>query len=171
MEVLLALSLTVALVALILGGVASFTRHGVAGSALEALNLTARSLEEQLHRDLASVSRLRTFTSSGSCPGAVPGAPSGSSSVRLWLVDQVDGSPYYVDYVFQPASRALRRTPDVNGPASAARTFGDVVSFHVGCLQSGVVVATAVLRERVDGAAPGVGQQVEVRVASEVRMR
>lgn len=170
MEVLLALSLTVALIGLLLGGVVSFTRHRAADAALEAVNVTAKSLEAQLQRDLAVLSRIGTFTQAGDCPQLVTVA-GGALRTSLSLLDARDGGRFTVTYTFDGAARRLTRSAPVAAPEGGARVFDGVVSFQVGCLQGGVVTASAVVRERVDGAAAAVGQQVEVRVASEVRMR
>lgn len=170
MEILLALSLTVVIVGVMLAGVLAYTRANTANAALESVNVTAKVLEDQLRRDLTLVSRVRTFTGPNSCP-----APVSPAGARLWLLNALNGEPYLVEYVWVPDARVLERRVGVGAPGGpgevATRVFDGVATFHVDCLRDGQVVVTAVVQERVQAAAASVGQRVDVRVTSAVRMR
>lgn len=172
LEVLLALSLTVVVIGVMLGGVVAFTRANTAATALESLNVTAKVLENYLQRDLRSLSRALTFTRPGSCPETVPATAHYPPATRLWLLDEyVSWVDYYVDYAWDPEKGLLHRAVDLNAPDAIYRRFENVAHFHIDCLRGGQVVATALLRERLPDGDARAGQQVEVRVSSAVRMR
>lgn len=197
-EVLLALSLTLVIIGGIFGGVVAYSRANTAANALEGLNVTAKVLEDQLRRDLTLISRTRTFVDGGNCPVRgvrpysglpdvginpppgpgdpglgvqLPPQPSApdlpfAPGVQLVLLHPKDGSVTRVDYLVSSPGVVSRKVEGL-----VTRTFNNVYGFYIGCLENGQVTATATVREQVLGAAENVGQQVEVRVTSAVRMR
>lgn len=169
MEILLALSLTIVIIGLGTAGLISFSRANTASTALEGLNVIARTLEGQLERDLVLLSRDRTFTESGGCPRTVSSGQ--ERTTRLVLINELDGSPYTVEYAWDQRPSVRQLTRRVVGASSPALGYGNVASFHVGCLNGGQVTATALVRESVQGANAAVGQQVDVRASAAVRMR
>lgn len=167
MEVLLALSLTVVIIGVMFAGVLAYSRANTANATLEGLNATAKVIEDHLTRDLALISRNRTFSGASQCP--LGAGPNGS---RLYLMNPETGSSYRVDYSWSRNNGRLERVAFTGAPAGNDRKrFEGVSDFFISCLQGGQVTATATVRERVDDAAREVGQQVEVRVTAAVRMR
>lgn len=167
MEVLLALSLTVVIIGVMFAGVLAYSRANTANMTLEGLNVTAKVIEDHLTRDLALISRNRTFPGAAQCP--LGAGPNGS---RLYLMSPETGGSYRVDYSWSRNSGRLERMAGVGAPAgNDGKRFEGVTDFFISCLEGGQVTATATVRERLDGVVGEAGQQVEVRVTAPVRMR
>lgn len=164
MEVALAASIMVVVVAAVSVTFMQFMRNQSVHANHDLLHRSATSLQEVLALDLLNLSRVNTFDDNGRYR-------SGSSGPWvLWLRDPGSSVLYSVTYAWDGSVGSLRST-QVGGVAPGARVFPHVESVSFSNLTNDHVVVEGFVSERWLLSGGGSGQVVPFRASGIVRMR